>query len=29
MSRLLGFENYASYSLASKMAKDESSVIEF
>ncbi len=29
MSRLLGFDNYASYSLASKMAKDESSVIEF
>ncbi|ABB43991.1 oligopeptidase A. Metallo peptidase. MEROPS family M03A [Sulfurimonas denitrificans DSM 1251] len=29
MSRLLGFDNYASYSLASKMATDESSVIEF
>lgn len=29
MSRLLGFNNYASYSLASKMATDESSVIGF
>lgn len=29
MSRLLGFNNYASYSLASKMAKDEKSVIDF
>ncbi|MBW6488589.1 M3 family metallopeptidase [Sulfurimonas sp.] len=29
MSRLLGFDNYASYSLASKMAKDEKSVINF
>lgn len=29
MSRLLGFDNYASYSLASKMAKDEKSVIDF
>lgn len=29
MSRLLGFKNYASYSLASKMAKDEDSVISF
>ncbi len=29
MSQLLGFENYAQYSLASKMAKDESSVIRF
>jgi oligopeptidase A len=29
MSRLLGFPNYASYSLASKMAKDEKSVIDF
>ena len=29
MSRLLGFDNYASYSLASKMATDESSVIGF
>ncbi|MDD3443121.1 MAG: M3 family metallopeptidase [Sulfurimonas denitrificans] len=29
VSRLLGFDNYASYSLASKMATDESSVIEF
>lgn len=29
MSRLLGFNNYASYSLSSKMAKDEKSVISF
>lgn len=29
MSRLLGFANYASYSIESKMAKDEKSVIEF
>lgn len=29
MSNLLGFENYAAYSLASKMAKDEDNVIEF
>ena len=29
MSRLLGFKNYASYSLASKMAKDEKSVVDF
>ena len=29
MSRLLGFNNYAQYSLASKMAKDENSVISF
>ncbi|MFA5235118.1 MAG: M3 family metallopeptidase [Sulfurimonas sp.] len=29
MSRLLGFKNYSSYSLASKMAKDEKSVIDF
>jgi len=29
MSRLLGFENYAQYSLASKMANDENSVISF
>jgi len=29
MSKLLGFKNYASYSLASKMAKDEKSVIDF
>ena len=29
MSKLLGFENYASYSLASKMAKDENSVLKF
>ncbi len=29
MSKLLGFENYAQYSLASKMAKDEASVITF
>ncbi len=28
-SKLLGFENYASYSLASKMAQDEKSVLEF
>ncbi len=29
MSQLLGFDNYAQYSLASKMAKDEESVISF
>lgn len=29
MSRLLGFSNYASYSLAGKMAKDEKSVLNF
>ena len=29
MSNLLGFDNYASYSLASKMAKDEKSVLDF
>lgn len=29
MSTLLGFENYAAYSLASKMAEDEESVLEF
>lgn len=29
MSHLLGFENYAQYSLATKMAADESSVLEF
>lgn len=29
MSQLLGFKNYAEYSLASKMAKDEKSVIDF
>ena len=29
MSKLLGFDNYAQYSLASKMAKDENSVISF
>lgn len=29
MSSLLGFSNYAAYSLASKMAKDEKSVIDF
>jgi oligopeptidase A len=29
MSRLLGFDNYSSYSIASKMAKDEKSVIDF
>lgn len=29
MSKLLGFDNYASYSLASKMAKDETSVLDF
>src|SRR3990167_4636498 len=29
MSSLLGFDNYASYSLASKMAKDEKSVVDF
>lgn len=29
MSNLLGFENYAAYSLASKMAKDENSVLDF
>ena len=29
MSKLLGFDNYAQYSIASKMAKDETSVIDF
>ncbi|MFA6192221.1 MAG: M3 family metallopeptidase [Sulfurimonas sp.] len=29
MSRLLGFENYSAYSLASKMAQDEQSVLKF
>ncbi len=29
MSQLLGFENYAQYSLSSKMAKDEKSVLNF
>ena len=29
MANLLGFENYAQYSLATKMAKDESSVLNF
>ncbi len=29
MSKLLGFKNYAQYSLASKMAKDEKSVLGF
>lgn len=29
MSKLLGFENYAQYSIASKMAKDEDSVLGF
>jgi len=29
MAKLLGFDNYAQYSLASKMAKDEKSVISF
>lgn len=29
MSLLLGFDNYAAYSLKSKMAKDEKSVIDF
>ena len=29
MSKLLGFENYAQYSLATKMAKDEKSVLHF
>ncbi len=29
MSNLLGFENYTSYSLSSKMAKDEKSVLNF
>ena len=29
MAQLLGFENYAQYSLAQKMAKDENSVITF
>jgi len=29
MSQLLGFKNYAEYSLASKMAKDEKSVLNF
>ena len=29
MSQILGFSNYAAYSLASKMAKDEKSVLDF
>ena len=29
MAKLLGFENYAAYSLASKMASDEQSVLHF
>jgi len=29
MSKLLGFDNYAQYSLATKMAKDEESVLNF
>ncbi len=29
MSKLLGFENYASFSLASKMADDEKNVLDF
>ena len=29
MSNILGFKNYASYSIASKMAKDENSVLSF
>lgn len=29
MSKLLGFDNYATYSLASKMAKDTNSVLNF
>ena len=29
MSKLLGFDNYAQYSLESKMAKDENSVLQF
>jgi oligopeptidase A len=29
MSKILGFKNYASYSLASKMAEDEKSVLNF
>jgi len=29
MSKLLGFNNYAEYSLASKMAKDTNSVVDF
>ena len=29
MSRLLGFDNYAQYSLSSKMAEDEKSVLDF
>ena len=29
MSKLLGFDNYAQYSIASKMAKDEKSVTDF
>lgn len=29
MSNLLGFDNYTSYSLSSKMAKDEKSVLDF
>ena len=29
MSKLLGFDNYAQYSIASKMAKNEKSVVDF
>ena len=29
MSKLLGFDNYAQYSLSSKMAKDEKKVVDF
>ena len=29
MSKLLGFENYVAYSLVSKMAKDENSILKF
>jgi len=29
MSKLLGFDNYAQYSLSSKMAKDEKTVLDF
>ena len=29
MSKLLGFDNYAQYSIESKMAKDENSVLDF
>lgn len=29
ISKLLGFDNYAQYSIASKMAKDENSIISF